>query len=359
MPRPLIPDHILEIPPYPRGKPWRGLEEVRLSANENPLGPPPKALEEIRSSLAALHRYPDGLAEVLKEELAQYLGLDPANLALGNGSNEVIEMAVKVFLRDGEEVVLPAPSFAYYGIAVKARGGKCIEVPLRDFRIDLEAMARAVTPRTRLIFLGNPNNPTGTIFGLEEFKALLEEVPEEVVVVVDEAYGEFVTAEHYPSFRDYLEMDRWILSLRTFSKFFGLAGLRVGYGIGRGELVDLLERVHQPFNVNLLGIAGAIGALKDREFQERTRRVVAEGKDFLTAAFEELDIPFVASEANFFLFYAGERKGELLEYLEGEGVVVRDMEGYGLGGYLRVSVGLPEENRRFVEVLKAWKAREG
>lgn len=352
--RQLIPQYILDLPTYPfgKGKP-EDEEEVRLSVNENPLGPPPGALQEIRRRLARIHRYPDRAIGELREELARHLGLEPANIVLGNGSNEIIEMAVKVFLREGEEVVIPRPSFAYYRMAVRIRGGKLVEVPLRDFKVDLQGVAKAVTERTRLVFLDNPNNPTGTVFNREEFGEFLARIPERVVVVVDEAYGEFVTSEGYPTFRDHLCWGRPVVALRTFSKFYGLAGLRLGYGIAPTEVAEVLDRVHQPFNVNTLAAAGAIGALRDEGFQRRTRQVILEGKRLLSEGFRRLGVEFVPSEANFFLVKVGERKGHLLEKLREVGVAVRDMAGYGLPDHIRVSVGLPEENERFLEALEA------
>ena len=349
---PLIPEYILDIPPYPLGKPWQG-DEVRLSANENPLGPPPRALEEIKRCLGRIHRYPDGAIGELKGALAQHLGLREGNIVLGNGSNEVIEMVVKVFLREGDEAIIPTPSFAYYRIAVRARGGRVVEVPLRDFRVDLEAIARAVTERTRLVFIDNPNNPTGTIFTKGEFETFLGRIPEGVVTVVDEAYGEFVSSPEYPTFRDHLRQGRTIVALRTFSKFYGLAGLRVGYGVAREEIIEVLDRVHQPFNVSILGVAGCLGALRDEDFQRRTRQVIEEGRRFLTEGFKRLGVEFVPSEANFLLVKVGRRKERLVRLLKGARVVVRDMKGYGLPEYVRVTVGLPEENRQLLEVFEA------
>lgn len=354
--RDLIPDHIRSLPPYPKGRPWRrGEEVVRLSSNENPLGPPPMAVAAIQGVLQEVNRYPDGAAEELLNELARHLGVGVENLVLGNGSDEVIEMAVKIFVREGDEVIIPAPSFAYYRIASASEGARPVEVPLKDYRIDLHEVICRLTPRTKLIFLNNPNNPTGTIFTRREFRSFLEDLPEGVLLVIDEAYGEYVTSPEYPDYRDYLALERPILVLRTFSKFYGLAGLRVGYGIAKEEIISALEKVHQPFNVNLLGAVGALGALRDEEYQRRSSLVNEEGKRYLSEGLRRLGVSFVPSEANFLLVRIGEGVGELLERLGEARVVVRDMKGYGLEGHLRVSIGLPDENRRFLEVLERWK----
>jgi len=304
--------------------------------------------------LEEVNRYPQGGQE-LKEELSRRFGLREENIILGNGSDEIIEMAVRVFLREGDEVIIPYPSFAYYEIASLAEGGRCVKVPLREHRIDLKGVAHSVTPRTRLIFLNNPNNPTGTIYTREEFQSLLEELPKGVVVIVDEAYGEYVSSQEYPRYQEYLEGDHWILTLKTFSKFYGLAGMRIGYALAREEIIGFLERVHQPFNVNSLALVAALAALRDEEYQRKTQSLNLEGRAYLSEEMRRLGVRFVPTEANFFLIEIGEGVKDLMEMLREEGVAVRDMEGYGLHGFLRVTIGLPEENKRFIEVLQRWK----
>ncbi len=353
MPKLLVPSYILDLPPYPLGKDYRE-DEIRLSANENPLGPSLLALERIKEALTRVHRYPDGLRNKLIKALAEWLKVEEGHLVLGNGSNEIVDMVVKAFLREGDEVLVPSPGYAYYRISAKARGGKIKEVPLDFPKIDLSRVVSSINEKTKIVFLDNPNNPTGTIFTHNEFLEFLQKVREDVVIVLDCAYAEFVEEKDYLNPGALLEIDRPILILRTFSKFFGLAGLRIGYGIARKELVGILERVRQPFNVSILSLAGAIGALEDLEFQKRTRELILEGRRFLEEGLKELGIEYIPSQANFILVRVGEKKGDLLKILEGERIVVRDMSGYSLPEYIRVTVGKPEENWRLLETFKKW-----
>jgi histidinol-phosphate aminotransferase len=352
----IVADYILELPPYPKGREWRGEEDlIRLSANENPLGPPPKALAVISKALRAIHRYPDGAGKDLKEKLAQRLKVPPDHIILANGSNEIFELAGRTFLQGGEEVLLPDPTFAYYRIAAQSQGARVISVPLRDFKIDLSRMADKISSKTKLIFLSNPNNPTGTIFTRSEFDRFLSHLPSQVVVVVDEAYGEYVTAPDYPRSQEYLLGDRWIITTKTFSKFYGLAGLRIGYGMGRKELIEQLVKVRQPFSVNLLAQMAAEAALEDEGHREETARVNREGKQYLCGELTRLGISSVPSEANFILIHCGPHAPQVMEGLMQEGIVVRGMAGYGLEEYIRVTVGLPEENKGFIKALERWK----
>ncbi|MCJ7664157.1 MAG: histidinol-phosphate transaminase [Desulfobacterales bacterium] len=351
----IIADYILTLPPYPKGREWHGEEDlIRLSANENPLGPSPKALAAIAKALQTIHRYPDGTGRGLKEKLAQGLELSLDNIILGNGSNEIFELAARTFLQKGEEVLLPAPTFAYYRIAAQAQGARCVSIPLRDFKIDLSGVAKKVSPKTKLIFLSNPNNPTGTIFTRSELDAFLARLPSRVMVVVDEAYGEYVTAADYPHSQEYQRKEGWIITTKTFSKFYGLAGLRIGYGIARAELIEQMEKVRQPFSVNLLAQIAAKAALEDAEHGEKTARLNEAGKRYLYEELTRLNRPFVPSEANFILVHCGPRASQAMEGLLQEGIVVRGMAGYGLEEYIRVSIGLPEENKRFIKALELW-----
>jgi histidinol-phosphate aminotransferase len=349
----LVAAYILDLPPYPKGREWRGEEDlIRLSANENPLGPSPQAVKAITEALQTIHRYPDGGGQGLKEALAQRLLVSLDQIILGNGSNEVFELVARTFLQGGEEVLLPAPTFAYYRIAVQAMGGSCVLVPLRDFKIDLEAMAHQVSAKTKVIFLSNPNNPTGTIFTRSDFDAFLAFLPSQVVVVVDEAYGEYVTARDYPRAQDYQQRGEWVITTKTFSKFYGLAGLRIGYGVARKELIEALERVRQPFSTNLLAQRAAQAALGDRGHQEETARINEAGKQYLSAELTRQGLSFIPTEANFILVHVGSHAPQVIEELMREGLVVRGMAGYGLTEYIRVSIGLPEENKRFIEALQ-------
>ncbi len=263
------PDYVLGIQPYVPGKPIEELERelgisnsIKLASNENPVGPSPLALEAIRDSFHDINRYPDGSGYYLKKALAEKLSVSEFTsedeLILGNGSNELLDLAAKTFLQDGDEAVMAIPSFVVYSMAVQSVGGKAIQVPLKNYRHDLEAMSEAITSRTKMLFIGNPNNPTGTINGKEEFKRMMEKVPENILVVLDEAYYEYVSAPDYADSMKYLHSEKNLLILRTFSKIYGLAGLRIGYGIAKKKVLDNMNRLREPFNTNTLAQRAAV-----------------------------------------------------------------------------------------------------
>lgn len=353
----IVPERIASLVPYPPGKPIEELERelgisgsIKLASNENPVGPSSKALEAIAAALNGINRYPDGSAYYLKEKLSERLGLTSGSLFIGNGSNEVIELLISVFAQGGE-VIYPDPSFAVYPIAVKAHGATGVAVPLNDsLTIDLPAMAKKITEETRLVFIANPNNPTGTMVCAEAFDAFMEKVPESVIVCMDEAYAEYVVSEDYPDTLKYVKEGRAVIGLRTFSKIYGLAGLRIGYGFAPPEIIGYLERVRQPFNVNSLAQAAALMALDDDEHVRRSREVNAEGLKYLYSELDKLSIEYVRSEANFFLIKVGDGKG-VYEALLKTGVIVRPMASYGLPEFIRVTVGLKLENERFIGAL--------
>ncbi len=357
--RALVPEWIRTLTPYPPGKPIEELERelgirdsIKLASNENPLGPSPRAVAAIAAVLADLHRYPDGSAFYLKRRLAERLGVSEAELIVGNGSNEIIELAVRTFLRPGDEAVMADQAFVVYRLVVQSAGGSSRMVPLRDFTHDLEAIAAAVTPRTRLVFLGNPNNPTGTIFRRAAWHAFLGRLPEHLLVVADEAYAEYVEDPEYPdTIRE--RGDRVpVLSLRTFSKLYGLAGLRIGYGVAAAPVIDALDRIRQPFNVNALALAGARAALDDEEHVRRTLAANRAGMAFLVEAFRALGLAHVPSAANFVLVRVGDG-ARVYEALLRRGVIVRPMAVYGFPEHVRVTVGTEAENARFVATLRA------
>jgi len=357
--RALVPEWIRTLTPYPPGKPIEELERelgirdsIKLASNENPLGPSPRAVAAIAAVLADLHRYPDGSAFYLKRRLAERLGVSEAELIVGNGSNEIIELAVRTFLRPGDEAVMADQAFVVYRLVVQSAGGSSRMVPLRDFTHDLEAIAATVTPRTRLVFLGNPNNPTGTIFRRAAWRALLGRLPEHLLVVADEAYAEYVEDPEYPdTIRE--RGDRVpVLSLRTFSKLYGLAGLRIGYGVAAAPVIDALDRIRQPFNVNALALAGARAALDDEEHVRRTLAANRAGMAFLVEAFRALGLAHVPSAANFVLVRVGDG-ARVYEALLRRGVIVRPMAVYGFPEHVRVTVGTEAENARFVAALRA------
>ncbi|OGR06005.1 MAG: histidinol-phosphate transaminase [Deltaproteobacteria bacterium RIFOXYD12_FULL_50_9] len=354
-----VPAHIASLIPYPPGKPLEELEReygitgsIKLASNENALGPSPKAVAAIAANLAKLHRYPDGSCFYLANRLASHLGVDPAALVFGNGSNEIIGLLIDAFLTPGEEVITSHPTFLVYQKVVQARGGVNRVVALRDMRHDLEAILAEVTAKTRLIFLDNPNNPTGTVFGKEEFAAFLGRVPEGVIVVLDEAYVDFVAPAIRLDALDYINGKTLVVALRTFSKAYGLAGLRVGYGLMRPEMADYLHRVRQPFNVNQLAQIGALAALDDEEHYSNTLDMTRNGMAWLRAEIEGLGCRTYPSEANFFLVDVG-RGREVFEAMLARGVIVRPMSAYGYPAYIRITVGLPAENQRLVTTLAA------
>ena len=360
----LVPPWIRSLTPYPPGKPIEEVERelgiagsIKLASNENPLGPSPKAVAAVTAALAGLHRYPDGSAFYLKQRLAARCGVTEDEIVVGNGSNELIELMVRAFVRPGDEAVMAEQAFVVYQLVMQAAGGVARAVALRDFTHDLDAIAAAVTPRTRLVFLANPNNPTGTIFRRAAWEAFLERVPEHVIVIADDAYAEYAEDADYPdTIRNRGAGRVAVVSLRTFSKLYGLAGLRVGYAVAPLAITDALGRIRQPFNVNALALAGALAALDDVEHVRRTLAVNREGMAYVTEAFRRLGLDYVPSAANFVLVRVGEG-ARVYDALLRRGVIVRPMGVYGFPEHVRVTIGLPEENRRFVDVLAEALAR--
>jgi histidinol-phosphate aminotransferase len=354
----LIPPWLASLVPYQPGKPIEEVERefgirdsIKLASNENPLGPSPRAVAAMRTALQDAHRYPDGGGFYLKQKLSAKLGVAPDQIALGNGSNEILELVARTFLRPGEDAVMSEQAFVVYASVVQAAAGIPRAVPLRDFTHDLDAIAAAVRKSTRLVFLGNPNNPTGTIYPREAFERFLARMPREVVVVADDAYAEYVVDPEYPRTLEYLSPDRLLVTLRTFSKIYGLAGLRIGYGVGPPEVIAALERIRQPFNVNGLAQVGALAALDDYEHVERSRRTNREGMQFLEGAFARLGLSWVPSQANFVLVRVGDGAA-VYDGLLRQGVIVRPVAGYGFPQHVRATVGTAEENQRFVAALE-------
>jgi len=334
-----------------------GIEEcIKLASNENPLGPSPKALDAVRACLKTggeLNRYPDGGGYYLKNALSEKLSLQgvtvsPDEIILGNGSNELLDTAVRTFMGYGDEAVMATPSFIVYSMSVQSVNGISIQVPLTDFRHDLAKMADAITGKTKMVFIANPNNPTGTINRRDEFEAFMNRVPEGALVVVDEAYYEYVTDPSYPDTFKYLSSDKDILILRTFSKAYGLAGFRIGYGIAKKELLADLDRIRLPFNTTSLSQLAARSALDDTGHLERSISINEEGKRFLYGELSSLKLSFVPTEANFIYLRLPVDSGPLYNSLLHEGVIVRPMG----TKEVRVTIGLPEENRRFIKALK-------
>jgi histidinol-phosphate aminotransferase len=353
-----VPEYIRTLIPYEAGKPIEEVEReygisnsIKLASNENPLGPSPKALAAIREKLDQLHLYPDGDCFYLKRGMAQKLGVAPENLIFGNGSNEIIELAVRTFMRPGDEAVMAEQAFIVYPLIVQAIGGKKNAVPLRNFTHDLAAIADAITPQTRVVFLANPNNPTGTSFRRDEWERFLGKVSRDLLLIVDEAYFEYVQDSAYPDSLRYHAEDHAILTLRTFSKLYGLAGLRIGYGIGPKKLIDMMQRVRQPFNVNAAAQWAALAALDDVDHVKRSLEVNRLGIKYLQEEFTRLGLEFVPSQANFILLRVGKGQ-EVFKQLLSQGVIVRPMAGYQFPEHVRVTVGTKEENRKFIDALE-------
>lgn len=350
-----VSENIKNITPYSPGKPIEELERelgisgsIKLASNENPLGPSPKAVVAIKKAVEGLNRYPDGSGHNLSQALARHCNADINQIILGNGSNELIELVARTFVQQGDEVVSADPSFVVYKMVTQAVGGTNVIVPCKDYRHDLDAMADAITPKTRVVFIANPNNPTGAMNTKAEMDRFMGRVPDHVIVALDEAYGEYVTHADYPDSLDYLKAGKNVLALRTFSKIYGLAGLRIGYGITTPELAGLMNKVRQPFNTNSLAQLGALAALADRKHVEKSIASNLEGKQFLYQAFIRLGIVYVPTEANFILFETRFDNRELYDTLLKTGVIIRPMG----GKKLRITIGLPEENKRFVDELE-------
>jgi histidinol-phosphate aminotransferase len=324
-------------------------EIIKLASNENPLGPSPKALAAMREMLERAHFYPDGGGYYLREAIAQKLGFSRSQVILGCGSNEIIEFIGKAFLNPGDEIVTARHAFVVYKLMATLFGATTVEVPDPNFAHDLDAMAAAITPKTREVFIANPNNPTGTLLSQAEIDRFMARVPEHVVVVFDEAYYEFL--ENPPDTLKFIREGRNVVVLRTFSKIQGLANLRIGYGLAKPELIDVLQKTRQPFNVNGIAQAGALAGLLDDEHQRKTREITIQGREFLQREFAALGLEFVPSFANFVLVKVGDGKA-VFQALMKRGVIVRDMTSYGLPEWIRVSIGTMEQNKRFLGDLQ-------
>ena len=347
--------NILEIEPYKPGKPVSevakelGLKSViKLASNESPLGPSPKAREAIRVAIKELSLYPEGSGIRLREAIAKQWRIKPESVILGNGSNEIIELILHAFLNEGEEVITCKPSFLVYPLSVKVCNGKLVEVPLNYYTFDLDAIAKRITPRTKIIFICNPNNPTGTIVDKEAVDRFMRELPHNVIVVFDEAYVEFANTKRFPRTIKYIKNS---VILRTFSKIYGLAGLRIGYGIASSEIIELLHKVRQPFNVNSLAQVAALAALDDETYRHHMISMVSEGKRYFYKEFYKLGLFYVPSEANFVLVKVGD-SNEVFQRLLRKGIIVRLMAEYELPEFIRVTVGTPYQNRKFIKTLR-------
>lgn len=347
------------LTPYIPGKPIREVERelgiagaIKLASNENPLGPSPLALRALRDALTESHRYPDGGGYYLKQALARRLELTPDHLILGNGCNELLELMARCFLLPGDEVVIADPAFIIYGMLAHLQGCTTVRVPLKAWTHDLEAMAKAVTPKTKMVFIGNPNNPTGTAVEPTELTAFMDAIPDDVIAVIDEAYIEYVPTEMVPDSLRFVREGRPVIVLRTFSKIYGLAGVRVGYGMAPPPMVELLERVRAPFNVNALAQCAALAALGDEAHLSNSRSVNEQGKAYLLEELHRLGLECPPSVANFLLVDLQQDGQAVADALLRIGVIVRPLGGATLKTHIRVTIGTPPENKRFIERSK-------
>lgn len=357
-----VPEHIKSIVPYPPGKPIEELEReygvqdsIKLASNENAWGSSPKAIEAIGDALTTLHRYPDGSNYYLVQAIAEKMGFSPDEIIVGNGSDDIIELLAKAYVEAGDEVITSHPSFLMYQKVVQVRGGVNIVFPLKEMHHDLDAILGAVTDRTRLIFLDNPNNPTATAINPGALYTFLSEVPETVIVVLDEAYRDFMDSEMQVDVYSLIKNSKdrcGVVALRTFSKAYGLAGLRVGYGLMSAEVAGYLHRVRQPFNVNQLAQVAAVAALKDTEFYEQTLQKTKAGMVWLQEKIDNMGCVSYPSQTNFFLVDVKGDATALYEAMLHKGVIIRSMKAYGYTNVIRVTVGKTEENYRCVHTLK-------
>jgi histidinol-phosphate aminotransferase len=359
----LIPDYIQGLPAYVPGKPVDEVEQelkihaVKLASNENPLGPSPKAMEAARRALGEANWYPDGGSKRLREVLASRNNVRFEEVFVGLGSSEIIDLASRVLLRPGLDGITSEGSFALFAIAIRASGGHLIQIPMRDYAFDLDAIAAAVTPQTRIIYIANPNNPTGTAFGHDEFAAFMHKVPGDVLVVLDEAYHEYAARPDLPKARELFREYNNILTLRTFSKVYGLAGLRIGYGIGHPTLVAEMNKLRTPFNVTSVGQAAALAALDDNDHVLRSVESNRHERQRLLDELRNLGLSPVPSECNFLFVPIGPHAKTLCDELLHEGVIVRPMGWMGFPEAIRISVGSPAENTKLLLALASAQPR--
>jgi histidinol-phosphate aminotransferase len=353
-------ENLRSVKNYVPGKPLEELQReygirhaIKLASNENALGPSPKAVAAMRSALGQTHRYPDGGCHYLRQKLAKFLNVPSDSLVFGNGSDELLVFAVRVFVPQGAEVIIADPTFLIYEIACSVENGCVVKVPMNDFRYDLDGMARKINKHTRLIFIANPDNPVGTYVNEKTLLSFLRRVPPTVVIVLDEAYFEFARVKKdYPDSLTFMKRFPNLMVTRTFSKAYGLAGLRVGYSVSSPEIANALDKVREPFNVNLLAQAGAAAALDDRAHLNRTVTLVNEGRTFLTRHLHAMDLTCVDTVTNFILFDLKRPAAPVYEKMLKQGVIVRPMSSWGLQTFMRVTIGTARDNRQFLAALK-------
>ncbi|HPN88812.1 MAG TPA: histidinol-phosphate transaminase [Candidatus Omnitrophota bacterium] len=350
---------VLESQPYIPGKPIQevkrelGLKDViKVASNENPYPPSPQVIAAMRKESKNVNRYPDSSCFYLREQLAKQLKVKPTQLVFGNGSDEIIVLAVRAFIKPGDEIVIAKPTFLIYNIASCMEGGVVKEVPIKDFQYDLKGMLAQITSKTRIIFIGNPDNPCGAYIPQKKLENFVSKVPDDVLIFLDEAYFEYVQAKDYGSSIDMVSRYKNVLVARTFSKIYGLAGLRIGYAIGDEELIDWLNRLREPFNVNSMAQAAALACLKDKIYYKNITKEIERQRQFLYKSFKSLELKFVKTFTNFILIFVPGDSTDVCQKLLQKGVIVRDMRGWGLKNYIRISIGTAQENKKVVQTLK-------
>jgi histidinol-phosphate aminotransferase len=351
--------NIERLIPYVPGKPVEELERemgiknaVKLASNENPLGPSPKGIAMMKRYIKQLHRYPEGGCYYLSEKLSKNLGVKPENILFGNGSNEVLEIIGRTFYEHGDEIVFSQYAFIVYKLVAQALGAVYHEVPANNLGHDLYNMLNYIHPKTKIVYLANPNNPTGTMFTKKEFRDFMDKVPQTTLVVLDEAYSEYVDDKDYPDGLTFLKKYKNLIIVRTFSKIYGLAGLRIGYAVGDEKLISYMNRVREPFNVNTLAQFAALGALDDKEHIEKTKKITQEGFKYLYEELDKIGIEYIKSYGNFILIKTPMKGVDFYNLLLKEGVIVRPVAGYGLIDFVRVTVGTQTENKKFIIATK-------
>jgi histidinol-phosphate aminotransferase len=350
---------ILEIESYIPGKSIEEVQKefgakrwIKLASNENLLGPSPKAVAAIRKELPNIYLYPEGPCTVLRKALAEKFGISEKMVVISNGADNLILMIANAFVNEGDEVMMADPTFSVYTNVTQIMGGKPIKVKLKDFTHDLESMLKKVSRKTKLVFICNPNNPTGTTVSLEAFNHFLSKLPNHVIVVLDEAYGDFAEDAFYPNGLDYIKERKQVIVLRTFSKVYGLAGLRIGYALGREDLVDCLYRVRDPFPVHRLAQVAAGAALDDEDHVIRSIQLVYEGKRYLHKELDRMGLSYVPSQANFILIDFERDSGEIFKALLKEGIIIRPGKVWGYPTFARLTIGRMDDNRRFIKAVK-------
>jgi len=350
---------ILRIASYVPGKAIEEVQKefgakrwIKLASNENLLGPSPKAIAAIRRELPNIYLYPEGPCTLLRKALAEKFGISKKEVVISNGADNLILMIANAFVNEGDEVMMADPTFSVYTNVTQIMGGRPVKVKLKDFAHDLDAMLKRVSRKTKLIFVCNPNNPTGTTVSLEAFNRFLSKVPERVIIVLDEAYGDFAEEAFYPNGLDYIKERRQVIVLRTFSKVYGLAGLRIGFALGREDFVDCLYQVRDPFPVHRLAQVAAVAALNDEDHAVRSIQLVYEGKRFLYKELDRMGFSYVPSQANFILIDFEKDSEKVFQDFLREGIIIRPGKVWGYPTFARVTIGRMEDNRRFIRALK-------